>query len=142
MMVVKMSPIVKVSKSRILLRTTIVHCRASVTPTQHSVATGTGTQVGQALRSLKLHKRPRILTTLFLWLFGLYAVFLSPAPIKITDDKLQRFEKRLDLLAKADRPRQLAQERWLQKDLEVRKAKVRTIPVPLHSTLHSKTAYK
>ena len=62
----------------------------------------------------------------FLWLFGLFAVFLSPAPVRITDQRMERFEQRLRILADTDAPRQRAEQRWLEAELEVRNAKVRT----------------
>ena len=60
----------------------------------------------------------------FLWLFGLFAVFLSPAPVRITDQKMERFEQRLKILSDTDAPRQKAEQRWLEAELEVRNAKV------------------
>ena len=83
-----------------------------------------GSQVLQALRAANLHKNPRFLGVMFLWLFGLYAVFLSPAPVAITDEKLQRYEHRLNILKDLDRPRQAAEEKWLQAEMDVRRAKV------------------
>lgn len=85
-----------------------------------------GSQVLQALRRAKLHKNPRVLGVGFLWLFGLFAVFLSPAPVRITDQKMDNYEKRLKILADTDVPRQAAQQNWLEAELEVRKAKVST----------------
>lgn len=84
-----------------------------------------GSQLFQALRQAKLHRNPKVLGVGFLWLFGLFAVFLSPAPVRITDQKMERFEQRLKILADTDAPRQKAEQRWLEAELEVRNAKVR-----------------
>lgn len=85
-----------------------------------------GSQLFQALRQAKLHKNPKVLGVGFLWLFGLFAVFLSPAPVRITDQKMEKFEQRLKILADTDAPRQKAEQRWLEAELEVRNAKVRS----------------
>lgn len=60
----------------------------------------------------------------FLWLFGLFAVFLSPAPSRITDQKMDKYEKRIKILAETEAPRQAAEQRWLEAELEVTRAKV------------------
>lgn len=96
---------------------------------------GSGSQVMRVLRSAKLHRRPRLLTTLFLWMFGLYAMFLSPAPVTITDEKMQRFEDRLQILAKTDKPRQAAEQRWLQAEMDVGNSKVGADPMPVSTCI-------
>ena len=39
------------------------------------------------------HRYPKVTGLLLLWLFGLFAVFLSPAPVKITPEKLARYDQ-------------------------------------------------
>ena len=51
---------------------------------------------------------PKVTGLLLLWLFGLFAVFLSPAPVKITSEKLARYDQlvlqvRLDIAQPAVR---------------------------------------
>ena len=36
---------------------------------------------------------PKMTGLLLLWLFGLFAVFLSPAPVKISPEKLARYDQ-------------------------------------------------
>ena len=83
-----------------------------------------GSQLFQALRRSQLHKNPKVLGIGFLWLFGLFAIFLSPAPVRLTEQKMDRFEERLKILADTDKPRQAAEQRWLQAEMQVRNAKV------------------
>lgn len=46
----------------------------------------------QLLKDAQLHKRPRVVGLAFLWLFGLASVFLFPAPHRISDQSLTRYE--------------------------------------------------
>lgn len=39
------------------------------------------------------HRYPKSTGVLALWLFGLFAVLLAPAPVKITPDKLDRYNR-------------------------------------------------
>lgn len=79
----------------------------------------------RAIRNAQPHKSPKVLGIGFLWLFGLYAIFLSPAPVSLTEDKLQRYEERLKILEKAEKPRLLAEQKWVDAEMDVRAAKVR-----------------
>ena len=81
-------------------------------------------QIFQALKRARLHRNPKVVGIGFLWLFGLFAVFLSPAPVRITEDKMQRFEDRLKILSQTDKPKQAAEQRWLEAERDVRLAKV------------------
>lgn len=47
----------------------------------------------RAVSDYRPRKYPRATGILALWLFGLFAVFLSPAPVKITPEKLARFDQ-------------------------------------------------
>ena len=49
--------------------------------------------IWRAISDYRPHKYPRATGILALWLFGLFAVFLSPAPVKITPEKLARFDQ-------------------------------------------------
>lgn len=45
----------------------------------------------RAVSGYRPHRYPRSTGIFALWLFGLFAVFLSPAPVKITQEKLDRY---------------------------------------------------
>ena len=45
----------------------------------------------RAVSGYRPHRYPRSTGILALWLFGLFAVFFSPAPVKITQEKLDRY---------------------------------------------------
>ena len=47
----------------------------------------------QAVSNYRPHRNPKATGVLVLWLFGLFAVFLSPAPVKITPEKLARYDQ-------------------------------------------------
>lgn len=55
----------------------------------------------QAVSNYRPHRSPKATGVLVLWLFGLFAVFLSPAPVKITPEKLARYDQ-LMLQAQGD----------------------------------------
>lgn len=46
----------------------------------------------QTLGRWKLHKKPRTYIYGGLWLLGLWLIFLAPAPRKLTDEALDRYE--------------------------------------------------
>ena len=46
----------------------------------------------QSLRHLQLHKKPKTYIYGGLWLFGLFLIFLAPAPIRLTNEALDRYE--------------------------------------------------
>ena len=93
-------------------------------PTGPSSGADAGAQLFQALRNAKLHRNPRVIGVLFLWLFGLYAVFLSPAPVGITDETMARFDERIRILGETEKPKQIAEQRWMREEAAVRDAKV------------------
>lgn len=43
----------------------------------------------------QIHRKPKLASILALYIFGLLAVFLLPAPIRVTPEKIARFEKKL-----------------------------------------------
>lgn len=45
----------------------------------------------RAISGYRPHRYPRSTGIFALWLFGLFAVFLSPAPVKVTQEKLDRY---------------------------------------------------
>lgn len=47
----------------------------------------------RAFLDYRPRRYPKVTGLLLLWLFGLFAVFLSPAPIKITPEKLARYDQ-------------------------------------------------
>lgn len=47
----------------------------------------------RAVSDYRPHRYPRTTGILALWLFGLFAVLLAPAPVKITPDKLDRYNQ-------------------------------------------------
>ena len=49
--------------------------------------------VWQAAASFRPQRHPRITGMFFIWLFGLFAIFLSPSPVKITPEKLARYDQ-------------------------------------------------
>lgn len=51
------------------------------------------TSLWRAVRQYRPQRNPKVTGLLFLWLFGLFAVFLSPAPVKITPEKLARYDQ-------------------------------------------------
>lgn len=77
----------------------------------------------QLLKDAQLHKRPRVVGLAFLWLFGLASVFLFPAPHRISDQSLTRYE---GILKEADKDSPLradAQHRLMEAQLHVADAK-------------------
>ena len=46
----------------------------------------------QTLGRWQLHKKPKTYILGALWLAGLGLMFLAPAPVRITDEALQRYE--------------------------------------------------
>ena len=76
------------------------------------------------VRDSKPYKNPRVLAVGFLWLFGLYAVFLSPAPIRLTEERLQRFETKLKELEKVEKPMRVAEQKWMDAQMSVQASKV------------------
>lgn len=49
--------------------------------------------IWQAAASFRPQRHPRITGMFFIWLFGLFAIFLSPSPVKITPEKLARYDQ-------------------------------------------------
>lgn len=47
----------------------------------------------RAVSDYRPHRYPRTTGILALWLFGLFAVLLAPAPVKITPEKLDRYSQ-------------------------------------------------
>ncbi len=47
----------------------------------------------QIVSGYRPHRYPKTTGLLILWLFGLFAVFLSPAPVKITSESLARYDQ-------------------------------------------------
>ena len=66
----------------------------------------------QSLGRWRLHKKPKTYIYGGLWLLGLYLIFLAPAPRKLTDEALDRYEA---ILTEAE-----AYNRKNQPSLEVR----------------------
>ena len=48
-----------------------------------------------ALASFRPQRHPKATTFGLLWLLGLYALFVAPAPVKITEEKLQAYTAKL-----------------------------------------------
>ena len=46
----------------------------------------------QSLRHLQLHKKPKTYIYGGLWLLGLFLIFLAPAPVRLTNEALDRYE--------------------------------------------------
>ena len=63
----------------------------------------------QALRGIRLHRQPKALTLLSLWLLGLLAMWL-PAPQSIDAPALHRYEEKLNEAAKGDHAHSLAMQ--------------------------------
>ena len=55
----------------------------------------------QGVRNYTPQRYPRATGLLCLWLFGLFAVFLSPAPVRITAEKLARYDQLVQQVCKA-----------------------------------------
>lgn len=67
---------------------------------------------------------PKVTGLLLLWLFGLFAVFMSPAPVKITPEKLARYDQ-LVLQAQGDsKVRAVAEQRLWEATVYAEDAKV------------------
>jgi len=63
----------------------------------------------QALGGIRLHRQPKALTLLSLWLLGLLAMWL-PAPQSIDAPALQKYEEKLNEAAKGDHAHSLAMQ--------------------------------
>ena len=69
--------------------------RNQAMPDSRQVAT-MGSASGALVTAL-FRARPRAVASVsFLWLFGLFAVFLAPAPVKITPEKLEAYKLKLN----------------------------------------------
>jgi hypothetical protein len=49
----------------------------------------------RAIRRSQIHKNPKLIIPLALWVFGLYAMFLSPPPQRITPEKQATFDAKV-----------------------------------------------
>ena len=59
-----------------------------------------------------------------LWIFGLFAVFLAPAPVKMTDEKMKSFQLLLNEAHAVDAQLSQAEREYMDADLESSKYKV------------------
>ncbi len=65
--------------------------------------------VMQAISRIRLHRQPKVLTLLSLWVLGLLAMWL-PAPQTIDAPALQHYEEKLDEAAAGDHAHSLAMQ--------------------------------
>ena len=72
----------------------------------------------QALSRIRLHRQPRALTLLSLWLLGLLAMWM-PAPKAIDGPALEHYEAKLNEAAAGDRAETLAVQAWWQAQAEL-----------------------
>lgn len=69
----------------------------------------TSGHVTQAVSRIRLHRQPKVLTLLSLWVLGLLAMWL-PAPQTIDAPALQHYEEKLDEAAAGDHAHSLAMQ--------------------------------
>jgi hypothetical protein len=55
-----------------------------------------GGGVLQALQQAQLYKKPKVIIPVLLWLFGLYAAFLSPSPRPISAEMQAKFDAKVE----------------------------------------------
>ena len=70
------------------------------------------------------HATPKRVGIGILWLFGLFAVFLAPAPVKMTDEKIALFQERLNEAHKLEGKLSAAETAYMEAEMRTRKHKV------------------
>lgn len=78
----------------------------------------------RAVSDYRPRKYPRATGILALWLFGLFAVFLSPAPVKITPEKLARFDQLVAQAQGDPQVRALTEQKLWEASMYTEEAKV------------------
>ena len=79
------------------------------------------TLVGRKLTSDK-----RVASLTGLWLFGLLAVFLLPAPVKITDESLQKYQDKMIVASDLEDALSAAKTEFLQSEIILNSERVRS----------------
>lgn len=78
----------------------------------------------QGIRNYSPQRYPRATGLLCLWLFGLFAVFLSPAPVKITAESFARYDQLVQQAQGDHKVRQVAEQRLWETAMYTEEAKV------------------
>jgi len=60
----------------------------------------------------------------FLWLFGLFAVFLAPAPVKLTEEKIALFNDKLHQASSVEENLSSAARQYMEADMRAKQFKV------------------
>ncbi|GMH33897.1 hypothetical protein BSKO_01731 [Bryopsis sp. KO-2023] len=55
-----------------------------------------------AVSRIRPHKHPKTTTVIFLWMFGLFSMFLSPPLVRITSEMRQNYETKMDAVMTVD----------------------------------------
>lgn len=76
------------------------------------------------LALVRRHATKKRVTIGLFWIFGLFAVFFAPAPIKITDEKLALFQQHMSLVHKVEERLAAAQRSHYDAEMKARKHKV------------------
>lgn len=79
---------------------------------------------GGALSVISRHATRKRVSIGLVWLFGLFAVFFAPAPVKITDEKLAKFRHNIELAHKVEDRLAAAERSHLEADMRARRHKV------------------
>lgn len=77
-----------------------------------------------ALALVKRHATKKRVTIGFFWIFGLFAVFFAPAPLKITDEKLALFQEHMSLVHKLEERLAVAQRAHYDAEMKAQRHKV------------------
>ncbi|KAL3157429.1 hypothetical protein ABBQ32_011899 [Trebouxia sp. C0010 RCD-2024] len=78
----------------------------------------------RAISGYRPHRYPRSTGIFALWLFGLFAVFLSPAPVKVTQEKLDRYAQLVTQAQGDPKVRTMTEQRLWEATMYTEEAKV------------------
>jgi len=78
----------------------------------------------ETLALYRTFRRPKVLGLGFLWLLGLYAVFLAPAPVKITNEKLENYSQKLTEAEGMTKALAKAEKRMMDAEFSLKKVSV------------------
>jgi hypothetical protein len=87
------------------------------------VSTAVNSQ-NSALSIVARHATKKRVTVGFLWLFGLFAVFFAPAPVKITDEKLALFKEHMSQASGVEKLLMNAERAYVEAEMKARRHKV------------------
>ncbi|KAI8108977.1 hypothetical protein M9435_005394 [Picochlorum sp. BPE23] len=79
---------------------------------------------GGALSIISRHATKKRVSIGLVWLFGLFAVFFAPAPVKITEEKLANFRRSIAQAHKVEDRLAAAERSYLEADMRARRHKV------------------